>query len=38
MIKCTNGNVTLDGSGEQIFAELVVVLVSVYETIKDMNR
>lgn len=35
MINCTKGNVVLDGSGEQIFAELVIVLVSVYETIKD---
>ena len=37
MIKCTKGNVTLDGSGEQIFAELVIVLASVYESVKDVT-
>lgn len=37
MIKCTKGNVTLDGSGEQIFAELVIVLVFVYESMKDVT-
>ena len=37
MIECTKGNVTLDGSGEQIFAELVIVLASVYESVKDVT-
>ncbi len=36
MIHCTQGNVVLDGSGEQIFAELVIVLVSVYDSTKDI--
>ena len=38
MIKCTEGNVTLDGSGEQIFTELIIVLISVYETMKDIGN
>ena len=37
MINCNKGHVTLDGSGEQIFVDLVIVLVSVYETMKDMT-
>lgn len=36
MIKCTKGHVTLDGSCEQILTELVIVLVSLYESAKDM--
>ena len=36
MIQCTKGDVILDGPGEQIFTELVVVLVSVYESMKDV--
>ena len=38
MIKCTEGNVTLDGSGEQILTELIIVLISVYETMKDIRN
>lgn len=37
MIKCTKGNVTLDGPGDQILTELVIVLVSVYESMKDVT-
>lgn len=37
MIKCTKGNVTLDGPVEQIFAELVIIFISVYESMKDMT-
>ena len=36
MIKCTKDNVTLDGPGDQILTELVIVLVSVYESMKDI--
>lgn len=35
MINCNKGHVTLDGSGEQITTELIIVLMSVYESIKD---
>ena len=37
MIKCTKGNVVLDGPGDQILTELVIVLVSVYESMKDVT-
>ncbi len=37
MIKCNKGNVTLDGPGDQILTELVIVLVSVYESMKDVT-
>lgn len=36
MIHCTKGNVVLDGPGEQIFTELVILLVSIYESMKDI--
>lgn len=35
MIHCHKGNVTLGGSCEQITTELIIVLMSVYEAIKD---
>ena len=37
MINCNKGNVTLDGPVEQIFAELVIIFISVYESMKDMT-
>lgn len=35
MINCNKGKVILGGSCEQITTELIIVLMSVYEAIKD---